>query len=110
MAPTKKQQADYEQLCRDRNSGRILTPDGLRLICEANDYDPEKIGRHFLAVLERLCPVNAVKISDEEMAALSGYKCPICKHHNLCTTPGMSPMCGEVYDHFEPKESANDSP
>ena len=32
---TKKQLEDYEQLCRDRNNGRLLTPDGLRLICEA---------------------------------------------------------------------------
>ena len=48
---TQKQIADYEQLCNDRNNGRILTPDGLRFICEANDYDPEAIGRHFLEVL-----------------------------------------------------------
>ena len=46
-----KQIADYEQLCHDRNNGRLLTPDGLRFICEANDYDPEAIGRHFLEVL-----------------------------------------------------------
>lgn len=39
---TKKQLADYEQLCKDRNNGRILTPDGLRFICAAYEYDPEK--------------------------------------------------------------------
>lgn len=50
-AVTQKQIADYEQLCHDRNNGRLLTPDGLRFICEANDYDPEAIGRHFLEVL-----------------------------------------------------------
>ena len=50
-ALTQKQIADYEQLCHDRNTGRLLTPDGLRFICEANDYDPEAIGRHFLEVL-----------------------------------------------------------
>ena len=49
-----KQIADYEQLCRDRNNGRLLTPDGLRFICEANDYDPEAIGRHFLEVLAKM--------------------------------------------------------
>ncbi len=48
---TKKQIADYEQLCRDRNNGWLLTMDGLRFICEANNYDPEVIGRHFLDVL-----------------------------------------------------------
>ncbi len=51
---TKKQIEDYEQLCRDRNSGRLLTPDGLRFICEANNYDPEAIGRHFLETLARI--------------------------------------------------------
>ena len=50
---TKKQLEDYERLCRDRNNGRILTPDGLRFICEANNYDPEAIGKHFLEVLAR---------------------------------------------------------
>lgn len=28
--------------------GRILTPDGLRLICAALDYDPEKNGENML--------------------------------------------------------------
>ena len=31
-------------------------PDTIRFICEANDMDPEKIGRHFLEVLPRICP------------------------------------------------------
>ena len=30
---TQKQIADYEQLCRDRNNGRLRTPYGLRFIC-----------------------------------------------------------------------------
>lgn len=53
-ALTQKQIADYEQLCRDRNNGRLLPPDGLRFICEANNYDAESIGRHFLEVLGRM--------------------------------------------------------
>lgn len=51
---TQKQIADYEQLCRDRNNGRLLTPDGLRFICEANNYDSEAIGRHFLEMLAKM--------------------------------------------------------
>ena len=51
---TKKQLEDYEQLCRDRDNGRLLTPDGLRFICEANNYDPKAIGRHFLEVLAKI--------------------------------------------------------
>lgn len=53
---TQKQIADYEQLCHDRNNGRLLTPDGLRLICAANNYDAEAIGRHFLELLPKICP------------------------------------------------------
>lgn len=53
---TQKQIEDYEQLCRDRNNGRLLTPDGLRFICAANNYDAEAIGRHFLELLPKICP------------------------------------------------------
>ena len=52
---TKKQLAEYEQLKKDRDNGRLLTPEGLRFICEANGYDPEKIGKHFLEVLPKIC-------------------------------------------------------
>ncbi len=51
---TKKELEDYQQLCRDRNNGRILTPDGLRFICEANKNDPEAIGKHMLETLARI--------------------------------------------------------
>lgn len=51
---TPKQLKDYEQLCHDRNNGRILTPDGLRFICEAHNYNPEAIGKHFLELLPQL--------------------------------------------------------
>ncbi|RHR18828.1 cytochrome C [Blautia sp. AF19-34] len=39
---------DYNKLCEDRTYGRIFTPDGLRMICEANNYDPEAIGKQML--------------------------------------------------------------
>lgn len=45
---------EYQKYLRDKNNGRILTPDGLRLICQANDYDAEKIGKHFLEVLPKI--------------------------------------------------------
>ena len=55
---TKAQIEDYRKLCEARAHGRLLTPDGLRFICAANDYDPEKIGRHFLEVLPKVCSDN----------------------------------------------------
>ena len=45
---------EYQKYLRDKNNGRILTPDGLRLICQANNYDAEKIGKHFLEVLPKI--------------------------------------------------------
>ena len=45
---------EYTLLCQQRDEGNILTPDGLHFICEANGYDPEKIGKHFLEVLPRV--------------------------------------------------------
>lgn len=59
---TKQQIADYEQLCRDRYNGRILTPDGLRFICEAYNYDAEAIGKHMLETFARF---KSERIIDE---------------------------------------------
>ena len=55
MVPTitKKQHAEFEQLRRDRDNGRILTSDGLRLICAAYNNNPEKIGIHMLEILAK---------------------------------------------------------
>ncbi|MDD7772469.1 MAG: cytochrome C [Firmicutes bacterium] len=50
---SKKELKDYQQLCKDRNNGHILTPDGLRLVCEGLNKDPETVGKHFLEVLAR---------------------------------------------------------
>ena len=50
---TKKEYDDYQQLCKDRNNGRILTPDGLRFICESYKNDPEAIGKHMLETMAR---------------------------------------------------------
>ena len=46
-----KEYERYQKYQIDRLYGRILTPDGLRLICAALDYDPEKIGKHMLEML-----------------------------------------------------------
>ena len=40
----------------EKAKGHILMPDTLRFICAANDYDPTKIGLHFLEVLPKVCP------------------------------------------------------
>jgi len=53
-AMTQKQIKDYENLCHDRDNGRLLTPDGLRFICAAYNYDATAIGKHFLEVLPQI--------------------------------------------------------
>ena len=62
---SKKQYDDYKQLCKERDEGRILTPDGLRFICEAYNYDPEAIGKHMLEALvkERAQTIHFVNAS-----------------------------------------------
>lgn len=51
---TKQQIQDYEKLCSDRRLGHILTPEGLRFICESCNFDPEAIGKHFLDLLPQI--------------------------------------------------------
>lgn len=50
---SKKQIEEYKALCSARDNGRLLTPTGLRFICEANNNDPEAIGKHFLEALAK---------------------------------------------------------
>lgn len=52
---SKKELEDYRQLCKDRNEGKILTPDGLRFICQACDYNAEKIGKQMLNNMAKIC-------------------------------------------------------
>jgi len=48
-----KEYEKYQQYQTDRLHGRILTPDGLRVICAGLDNDPEKIGIHMLEMLAK---------------------------------------------------------
>lgn len=50
---TNKQYNDFMRYKDDIRRGRVLTPDGLRLVCAAFENDPEKIGAHFLECLKR---------------------------------------------------------
>jgi len=44
---------EFQKYIHDKNNGRILTLNGLRFICQANDYVPEKIGKHTLELMAR---------------------------------------------------------
>ena len=62
---TDKQYNEYQRMLRDRDAGRILTPDGLRMICSAHKYDPEKIGLHFLTVLANWNKVEVAETHEQ---------------------------------------------
>ncbi len=51
---TDKEYKEFLEYKADKLHGRILTPDGLRFICSANKYDPQKIGEYFLDLLPRI--------------------------------------------------------
>jgi len=51
---TKKEYEEYIQLRKEKNNGRLLTPEGLRFVCEACNNDPETIGKHMLETLVRI--------------------------------------------------------
>ena len=53
MTITKSEYADYMRLKEAEREGHLLTVDGMRLIVKACEYDPEKVGRHFLEVYAR---------------------------------------------------------
>ncbi|MCH3999345.1 MAG: cytochrome C [Lachnospiraceae bacterium] len=59
---TNKQYEEYRRLIYDRDHGRMLTPDGLRLICSACNYDPTEIGKIMLENLANLQAKGAVSM------------------------------------------------
>ena len=46
---TNKEYEAYEQYKTDKLHGRILTPDGLRIVCAGSDNDPRDSDRHLVA-------------------------------------------------------------
>lgn len=59
-----KEYEKYQQYQTDKLHGRILTPDGLRVICAGLDNDPEKIGIHMLEMLEMLAKFRSEGLFD----------------------------------------------
>ena len=50
MRITDAEYRDYQRLKREEQAGHLLTLNTMRLIVRACDYDPEKVGKHFLEV------------------------------------------------------------
>ncbi len=65
-----KEYEKYQQYQTDKLHGRILTPDGLRVVCAGLDNDPEKIGIHMLEMLAKFRNEGLfdIAVEDEERA------------------------------------------
>ena len=98
---SKKQMQEYEQFLRDRDSGRILTPDGIRLICASFENDPQKIGTHMLTILakfkneglfdHRTLTFIFFWLNEDEYGYLSNW------HHSPFTVDGITYSNTEQY-------------
>lgn len=71
-----------------------------------NFYSEDSDYREAVNTIERAIRQKSMDEQREciAAAAVTGYKCPICRHYKLCHTPMFIPKCGGRYTHFEPKE------
>ena len=51
---TNKEYEEYQKYKEDKLYGRLLTSDGLRFICAAENYNPEAIGKRTLEALAKI--------------------------------------------------------
>lgn len=58
---SKKELVDYYVYLRDVINGRVLNPDGIRLLCEAEQHDPEKIGKRILEAYNKMIAEGVYK-------------------------------------------------
>lgn len=51
---TNKEYEEFQKYKEDKIYGRVLTSDGLHLICVVENYDPEAIGKRMLETLAKI--------------------------------------------------------
>lgn len=51
---TDKEYMEFQKYKSDVIKGRVLTPDGIRLIVKANDYNPEGVGKDILRAYAKM--------------------------------------------------------
>lgn len=51
---TNKEYQEFQKYKDDKLHGRLITSDFLRMICKANEYNPEKIGYEILNILVKI--------------------------------------------------------
>ena len=65
---TNKQYEEYRKFKDLQLKGLLLTPNGVRFICEMYNFNAEKIGQHFLDLLPTICPNALTAENLEELA------------------------------------------
>lgn len=61
-----KEYERYQQYLQDKTFGRILTPDGLRFLCESMNNDPEEIGKHMILMVQKFRSEGLFDLPHEE--------------------------------------------
>lgn len=79
---TNREYEEYQKYRQAKNSGKILTPDGLRSICEAYGYDPTKIGQHFLELLPTIAP-PPVPVEEETASCIGDLEVTVRAYNSL---------------------------
>lgn len=51
---TDKEYQEWQKYKEDKLYGRLITSDFIRMICESNEYNPEKIGIEILNMLVKI--------------------------------------------------------
>lgn len=51
---TDKEYQEWQKYKEDKLHGRLITSDFIRMICESNEYNPEKIGTDILNMLVKI--------------------------------------------------------
>lgn len=73
---TNKEYEEWQKYKAEKAKDHVLLPDTVRFICEANGYDAEKIGQHFLEILPKICsPEERSHTADLLQRCLCWWKC-----------------------------------
>ena len=84
---TNKEYEEWQKYKAEKAKSHVLLPDTVRFICEANGYDAEKIGQHFL----KSCRKSASLNRDNENASEPMWFRGVAASMELCFDPCKAP-------------------
>lgn len=67
---TNKEFEKFQKYQTDELNGRILSADGLLMICQMCKFDPEKIGNHILYCLDHIFHGEEKRIEEQKQRIL----------------------------------------